>query len=489
MQIIQIFIFIVSIIIMFTTKDPNIILGCGLWGIINVKKSKFDKTLFNVLGIQNDSRGGDSCGIFIDGKTEYGIDKLKLYANFYKRSKIINETTKCKIALGHCRKASVGVISEKTAQPIVIKDDNGNTEFVVMHNGTIYNYKALAQKYIPDVDITGMTDSQVMARIFYYTGYDCLSEYYGGAVFIIIDYRIEPTVYLFKGSSKTNTHSTVETEERPLYYVQTDDTFVFSSLYTFLAASTPEETVYTLIPNQLIEVKADDCYLVQDYPRNKVAQTLPSNYNSNYYKEMYGYDDYDFYDWDNKNTKQIPFQEENKEKEKKENPKVIRVTSEGIYHIDNKPVHGKYIVNSDGLVFQYSNPNTSEFWFWDGILLYGHVEFMFLSNACKYYQLAYDDVKYTCPEILNYLSPYPIKDPDYVGNNNIGDKWFKCTDMDNLEFYNGTIQLPLEAKQFYCKEGTLMHTTWTNKDKGFREYWHFVASKKIDMGSLYKLLR
>ena len=27
---------------------------CGLWGIINVKKSKFDKTLFNVLGIQNE---------------------------------------------------------------------------------------------------------------------------------------------------------------------------------------------------------------------------------------------------------------------------------------------------------------------------------------------------------------------------------------------------------------------------------------------------
>ena len=462
---------------------------CGLWGIINVKKSKFDKTLFNVLGIQNDSRGGDSCGIFIDGKTEYGIDKLKLYANFYKKSKIINETTKCKIALGHCRKASVGVISEKTAQPIVIKDDNGNTEFVVMHNGTIYNYKALAQKYIPDVDITGMTDSQVMARIFYYTGYECLSEYYGGAVFIIVDYREEPTVYLFKGSSKTNTYSTVETEERPLYYVQTNDTLIFSSQYPFLAASTPEETVYTVTPNQLIEVKHDDCYLVQEYPRNKVAQALPSNHNSTYWKKEYGYEDDEFYDWDNKNQKQLPFKEENKNDEKKENPKVIRVTNDGIYHINNTPVHGKYIINPEGLVFQYSNTTTNELWFWDGVLLYGHIEFMFLINACKHFDLTYDTIKYVCPEILNYLSPCPIKDPDYIGSSDVGDKWFKCTNMNDLELFNGTIQFPLDAKYFSCTEGNSSYTMWTSKVEGFKKLSQSVASKRIDMGNLYKLLK
>ena len=81
---------------------------CGIFGIINPKEMKFDSVTFNMLGFHNDSRGGDSCGIFIDGKFEYGTDKLKLYQNFYATSKLLKTTKKCKIALGHCRKASVG---------------------------------------------------------------------------------------------------------------------------------------------------------------------------------------------------------------------------------------------------------------------------------------------------------------------------------------------------------------------------------------------
>jgi glucosamine 6-phosphate synthetase-like amidotransferase/phosphosugar isomerase protein len=52
---------------------------CGIWGIIKTKKSRFNKQLFNILGTHNDSRGGDSCGIFIDGNVEYGVNTLKLY--------------------------------------------------------------------------------------------------------------------------------------------------------------------------------------------------------------------------------------------------------------------------------------------------------------------------------------------------------------------------------------------------------------------------
>ena len=62
---------------------------CGIWGIINTKKSRFNKQLFNILGTHNDSRGGDSCGIFIDGNAEYGIDTLKLYSKFLKTSNIL----------------------------------------------------------------------------------------------------------------------------------------------------------------------------------------------------------------------------------------------------------------------------------------------------------------------------------------------------------------------------------------------------------------
>ena len=59
---------------------------CGIFGIINTKKTKLDKKCFNVLGINNDSRGGDSCGIFIDGEVEYGVNTEKLQQ--YSKTKI-----------------------------------------------------------------------------------------------------------------------------------------------------------------------------------------------------------------------------------------------------------------------------------------------------------------------------------------------------------------------------------------------------------------
>lgn len=459
---------------------------CGLFGIINVKKSKFDRTLFNVLGVHNDTRGGDSCGIFIDGQVEYGTKETKLYSNFLKTSKLLKETNECSIALGHCRKASVGLINESTAQPVVITDSEGKVEFVVMHNGTIYNYKALAAKYIPHVNISGMTDSQVMARIFYHCGYDCLSEYYGGAVFVIVDYRPEtPRIFLWKGASKNNTYSPTLTEERPFYFIQTNDTLVFSSLYSYIEAAYMDNAL-TLVPNELVEVKGDDIYFVADYPRDKVAQTLPSNYSTTYYEEVYGYYENDYQSWDNHNCfNTTSFQDEKKKKQKKEK-KVIRVTKEGIYHIDNHPVHGKRHVDSLGNVYDEASDNTIECWFWDGILLYGNVEFIFLVNACKYYQLNPEDVKWCSPEILNYLSPYPVKDPDYISKNE--DIWFKCTDMETLVPYTGPLHLFTESKQAFCLDGIDSHTVYNNKDITFESLKRFIKEKKVDITKLYNLL-
>lgn len=461
---------------------------CGLFGIINVKKSKFDKTLFNVLGVNNDTRGGDSCGIFIDGEVEYGVKETKLYSNFLKSSKLLKETQKCTIALGHCRKASVGTIDESTAQPVVLKNSEGKTEFVVMHNGTIYNYKALAAKYIPNINITGMTDSQVMARIFYHCGYDCLAEYYGGAVFVIVDYRPEtPRVLLWKGASKNNTYSPTMTEERPFYFIQNNDTLVFSSLYTYIEAAFMEDTI-TLVPNELVEVRGDDIYFVEEYSRSGVAQTLPSNYSAQYYEDVYGYYETDYHRWDNYITQsQLQFENKPKEKQKeKEKEKVIKVTKEGVYHINNKPIHGKFHVDSLGNVHEHSSDKTIECWFWDGILLYGNIEFIYLKNACTFYQLQPEEVKWCCPEILNYLSPYPIKDPDYINTNE--DKWFKCTDMDTLNPYTGPLHLLTESKQSFCSDGIDKYTAWNSKEVTFETLKKLIKDKKVDITTLYNIL-
>ena len=245
---------------------------CGIFGMVSKKPKSFNKRGFFTMGVRNDSRGGDSCGVFIDGKVEYGVDKQKYFIDFFRDSLLLQTTDECKVAFGHCRKASVGKVSEATAQPVVLYNESGEVDYVLIHNGTVYNYKELAQKYIPDVNIEGLTDSQVMARIFYHKGYDCLDEYNGGAVFVIHDYRTDKTL-VFKGWSKKHSYSQAIEEERPLYYCWHNGRFVFSSIFESLYAFYYDEEIYTLPHNQLLVVKGSKLKVVKSYPRLECCQT------------------------------------------------------------------------------------------------------------------------------------------------------------------------------------------------------------------------
>lgn len=188
---------------------------CGLAGIISTEKTEFNINHFNILGTLNDERGGDSCGIFIDGKVEYGVSDRKLFRNF---TTSINYPKSASIALLHCRKASPGYpVNLDQAQPVVIRRGN-KIEFVLMHNGTILNIGELSNKYLPEPNTLGMSDSQILAEIIYEHGYDVLEEYTGCAVLIMVDYRsLTPEVLMFKGSSCYNENKTKS--ERPLVYM------------------------------------------------------------------------------------------------------------------------------------------------------------------------------------------------------------------------------------------------------------------------------
>lgn len=259
---------------------------CGLFGSVAQRAKKLNKRAICVMGSRNDSRGGDSCGLFIDGEVEYGVKDSKLFIDFFRDSVLLNTTDRCQIVLGHCRKASVGKVGLETAQPVVLKNSNDQVEFVLIHNGTIHNYEDLAKKYIPDVDITGLTDSQVMARIFYHKGYDCLDEYVGGAVFIMHDYRINKTL-AFKGSSKKFNASKNAEEERPLYYCWHNDKFMFSSIFESLYAYYYEESVFNFPSNKLIQIGKNKLYKIKEYKREQMCQTKPIVSTYNLYTQQY----------------------------------------------------------------------------------------------------------------------------------------------------------------------------------------------------------
>ena len=108
---------------------------CGIFGVVNRHKRQLDKRAFITLGCANDARGGDACGVMIDGKVDRGTEKDDVYfQNWYPKSKVLKDTEKCYVALGHCRKASVGGVAADKAQPVTISDENGNLLFCLIHN-------------------------------------------------------------------------------------------------------------------------------------------------------------------------------------------------------------------------------------------------------------------------------------------------------------------------------------------------------------------
>ena len=327
---------------------------CGIAGIVNKMPRAFDYSAFCVLGIANDSRGGDSCGVFIDGKYEYGVDKNKYFSSYFLKSDLLDNTDKASIALLHCRKASVGTISEKTAQPVIIKDEYGNVEYVLMHNGTIHNYKELAKKYIPDIDITEMTDSQVMANIFYNVGYEPLNEYNGSAVFAIVDYRgYSPKVLLFKGASKKTKYVKDIEEERPLFYCvdKLKRELIFSSIGVHLVALRKDCDTYSLKENALFEFNGKGLSVVKYYSRENAWQQ----------KEYF----YDYYGTSSCSSIVPPVYMSN------ESPFITINLEDNTYSFRGKLLHGKVYLSGYGKIENHAkkSPKNYEMFFFNGVAL------------------------------------------------------------------------------------------------------------------------
>lgn len=413
----------------------------------------FDYSAFCVLGIANDSRGGDSCGVFIDGKYEYGVDKNKYFSSYFLGSDLLYNTDRASIALLHCRKASVGTISEKTAQPVIIKDEYGNVDYVLMHNGTIHNYKELATKYIPEVDITGMTDSQVMAHIFYNAGYEPLNEYNGGAVFAIVDYRgYSPKVMLFKGASKKTKYAKDVEEERPLFYCidKLKRELIFSSIGIHLCALRKECDTYSLKENTLFEFNGKGLSVVKYYSRENAFQQKEYNYGvSRHYCEptlpLIGDSTCDGYVTINLETNTYTFRE--------------------------KPVHGKVYLSSYGKVESHAKktPKNYEVFFFNGVPLKNSYCFRFLSALRKDSRLSDADFFKKFEPVIRYLSIDEVYKKD--------DRWHKCISPTGSTLFTGTHQPLCSVSSGNYVAGIKMSTTYG----GSYDYLQKVTSQKYDI--------
>ena len=431
---------------------------CGIAGIINLKKNKFNKPLFNILGIANDERGKDSCGIFIDGEYEYGVDKNKLYKDFFYDSELLKKTSESKTAFLHCRKASVGKIGLETAQPVIITEDD-EVKFCVIHNGTIHNYEDLAKKYIPDINIKGMTDSQVVARIFYYKGYDVLAEYNGGAVFAIADYRENkenPKILFWKGASKEYSTSKEISEERPFFHAHTKTCFVFSSIATHLDAVYGDQNVFTITENNLIELRNNELFVIKHYDRSNCQQNKSYVTTYNYGKANRNNKSNDTDWWGSSyNTG---------------NTSYIYTNKLGDYMTKGSKIHGKKFCSAQGTAFDYSfeAKNCAWVYFYHGILLYNEYSFNLIEKIREGF--AEVNSKYNNsekffedhPEIVAYFSYLPLT---ITEDNN---KYFEVNFDFMWETFTGQFCSPFHVyKRCECNDGVVAKTSYSTAIEAF----------------------
>lgn len=349
---------------------------CGLAGIISTEKTEFNVNHFNILGSFNDERGGDSCGIFIDQTVTYGLHDNALFRQY---TIGVNYPTEASIAMLHCRKASAGmIVGAAQAQPVVFKDDMGNIEYVVMHNGTIVNATALAINHLPKLDTYGMSDSQIMANIMYHKGYDVLTEYIGTAVFVIVDYRqVVPTVMLFKGNSIYN--ETGSNSERPLYCAYIDNKFYFSSMYSSLYCIDHEVQIFDVPTNKLLVVDNNTLIAYKELDRTQLKK-----------------------------------------------PEVARVThgqvtwnvAKQLYMFKNELAHGKHLLYPAGMTATQPTSVTSEFYFYQGRLMYNKKCFDFLTEIADLFKEV--DLAVEAPGIIDYFAYgcCQIKGKYYIVNDN-----------------------------------------------------------------------
>lgn len=180
---------------------------CGIAGFVG-KKTAYFPTLLKLLGLYQDTRGGDGCGfgyyrdkapVVIKGAPYPELEVFKSISKlihnnlnypdtgtlFELLTKEINLPQDCEAILLHSRKSTVGLTTYEATHPFIIPKDVGS--LIGVHNGTITNYKQLANILeIPETSVT--TDSVVLlCAVAFNKLEDIYSDIKGAANLIWID--------------------------------------------------------------------------------------------------------------------------------------------------------------------------------------------------------------------------------------------------------------------------------------------------------------
>ena len=254
-------------------KPKTNALYCGIWGWAGRAVNSFNREKFNLLGILNETRGRDSCGVAVDGEIYHGTDENKIYRDFLANKSYDNPMT-VPIVLGHTRAKSVGTIDPANAHPFGFGESQitlpGSYAFIGMHNGTLYNYEALAKKYKVNPEAQELQNNKYVTRkkidseilleiIFTSKKFKVLSQYNGLAALAFFNVDEPDYLYLYHGASVEELLSNKKTiyVERPLYvYQEHKNSLYFSSQKEgLISIGGTDDTILDLPTNVVYKIK------------------------------------------------------------------------------------------------------------------------------------------------------------------------------------------------------------------------------------------
>jgi predicted glutamine amidotransferase len=247
---------------------------CGLAGFYPKKGKMANIDFIFAMGIMNENRGTDSCGISIGDYVEKGIAKESDARTFIEinKKKITNRLTSEPIIF-HTRKSTYGTHTYDNAHPFhwYMPNDKKNY-FVFAHNGTLDAWRNMIDSWNIQGDSKLATiDSHALGLAMFKAirnGQDfdrILTKYKGAAAFL--GYTGD-TFFVWKGASNNIV-------ERPMYYIENADGWYFHSQEIVLSLLFPNKHVYEVDNNTLITFKNNKLFSKTEYKREfkTIAET------------------------------------------------------------------------------------------------------------------------------------------------------------------------------------------------------------------------
>jgi len=460
------------------------IFGCSIKPNAN-KQSALAK--FKILGIYNMTRGRDASGVYING----AIKKTVRDFDDYIEDNLLTDQLVNTVVMGHNRQGSTGYSKTvNQAHPHMINDG-----LVITHNGTIEDTEDLCKKYNldkKDYDV----DTKILGTLLYTEGPAILNEYKGMAALAYV-YVDEPeTLYLYRGESKRY-KAGQPIEERPLFFMETEEGIFYSSIEDSLKAirEKEDEKPEVLVGNYVFPIKngefdfdnavevtrGDSNVTVYTAPVHVPAVTNRSNYNRsgqnyNAHHEVLNSHIGRISDFRLVYKESIPKRVFDSKKDgfKIYKDEFVYAHQGRYWKAPRTLVEGPIYLKRGGLICSDSKDKAAELcYFHHGVMLKGREAYkaiMDLKAKIGESNWVLDPKKFNFAMEISKYSLYPVTSLIIEYNNNLSD-WFKCAWYFNKDADTTKVFTPrYSGRSYNIKKGVLTDVQSSHKEKCLYAY-------------------